>query len=184
MKREMDFPKAMRANEPEDLWQRLLEYKELVFRICLGMCRNTADADDMAQEAYCKAFAQRGRLAELADEEHEKLWLCRVARTTCLDHLRKMKVRSFFALVPKEEPKTCRDPEAVLIHSEEVSLFRAALARLPRKQRDALVLKEYGQLSYREIAAVLGIKEGTVMSTLLRARRRVHAAVREALHES
>ncbi len=183
MNGEMDLLKAVQDKAPTDRWQGLLDHQELVFRICLGMCRNTADADDMAQETYCKAFAQRGKLVELADEEHEKLWLCRVARTTCLDHLRKMKVRSFFALVPEEEPKTCRDPEAVMIHSEEVSLFRAALARLPRKQRDALVLKEYGQLSYREIAAVLGIKEGTVMSTLLRARRRVHAAVQEALHE-
>lgn len=180
----MDPLKAAQDKASTDRWQELLDHQELVFRICLGMCRNTADADDMAQETYCKAFAQCGKLAELADKEHEKLWLCRVARTTCLDHLRKTKVRSFFALVTEEEPKTCRDPEAVLMHSEEVSLFRAALARLPRMQRDALVLREYGQLSYREISAVLGIKEGTVMSTLLRARRRVYTAVQEALHES
>lgn len=179
----MDLQQAAQEKAPADRRQGLLDHRELIFRICLGMCRNSADADDMAQETYCKAFAQCRKLAELADEEHAKLWLCRVARTTCLDHLRKMKARSFFAWVPEEEPKTCMDPEAVLVHSEEVSLFRTALARLPRKQRDALVLREYGQLSYREISAVLGIKEGTVMSTLLRARRRVHAAVREALHE-
>ena len=147
------------------------------------MCRNAADADDMAQETYCKAFSREDRLARTNDDGHAKMWLCKVARTTCLDHLRREKVRSFFAFVPEEEPRTCWDPETILLRAEESSLFQAALARLPRKQRDALVLREYGQLSYREISEVLGIKEGTVMSVLLRARRRVHAVVREALSE-
>jgi RNA polymerase sigma-70 factor (ECF subfamily) len=193
MKGENNFPEIVQDEAPgkeadrdavlASRWQVLLTHQELIFRICLGLCRDAADADDMAQETYCKAFALRGKLVELNDDEHVKLWLCRVARTTCLDHLRREKLRSFFPLVPEERSGTAIDPEALLLHSEKLSLFHAALTRLPRQQREALVLREFGQLSYREIALLLGIKEGTLMSVLLRARRRVSAAVKEALHE-
>ena len=183
MSSETDIAMKTQEMKADDLWVRLLAHQELVFRICMGICRNSADADDQAQETYCKAFSRRADLARLANDEHLKLWLCKVARTTCLDHLRKAKIRSFFTLVPEPAPTATSDPAALMLHAEKVSLFRAALAELPRRQRDALVLREYGQLSYREISLLLGIKEGTLMSVLLRARRKVHWLVQEALHE-
>ncbi|HOW45688.1 MAG TPA: sigma-70 family RNA polymerase sigma factor [Candidatus Aminicenantes bacterium] len=183
MKGDLNCSQAGQANAPPDHWRKLLEHQELVFRICLGLCRNAADADDMAQETYCKAFSRKDKLEEALVAGYAKLWLCKVARTTCLDHLRKERRRSLFAFIREDEPRTSKDPEWALLRAEEISLFRAALAKLPKKQRDALVLREYGQLSYREISMVLTIKEGSVMSILLRARRRVHAAVREALSE-
>ena len=168
---------------PGDRWQKLLDHKELIFRICLGMCRNAVDAGDLAQETYCKAFSRSEALAKLTDDEHVKLWLCKVARTTCLDHLRKAKLRTFFSFVPEECTGEAKDPETIMLHAERISLFREALAKLSRRQHDTLVLREYGRLSYREISAMLGIREGTIMSILLRARRKVHAYVQEAFHD-
>ncbi|MCJ7525935.1 MAG: sigma-70 family RNA polymerase sigma factor [Candidatus Aminicenantes bacterium] len=180
---EADSQAMKKDSVPVARWQQLLDHKELVFRICLGMCRNSDDAGDLTQETFCKAFSRHEALAKLTDDEHLKLWLCKVARTTCLDHLRKTKLRTFFSFVPEESTSEAKDPEALMLHAERISLFRAALSKLPRRQHEALVLREYGQLSYQEISALLGIKEGTIMSILLRARRKVHASVQEAFHE-
>jgi RNA polymerase sigma-70 factor, ECF subfamily len=193
MKVEMDHSKRV-PDEADDLavgmdaarvdrWQSLMDHKELIFRICLGMCRNAVDAGDLTQETYCKAFSRRDALAKLTDDGHLKLWLCKVARTTCLDHLRKAKLRSFFSFVPDECTDEAKDPETIMLYAERISLFRAALTKLSRRQHDALVLREYGRLSYREISVMLGIREGTIMSILLRARRKVHAYVQEAFHD-
>jgi len=177
---EISFPVAA----SQDLWNKLLDHRELIIRICLGLCRNGTDASDMAQETFCKAFSHREAIEKLTSSEHVKLWLCRIARTTCLDHLRATKRRSFFSFDPEVQPSRDHNPETCLMRAEEGALFRAALSGLPRRQRDVLVLREYGQLSYREIAKVLRIKEGTVMSLLLRARRKVHSLVWVAIHET
>jgi RNA polymerase sigma-70 factor (ECF subfamily) len=168
---------------PSALREKLLGFRELVFRISLGLCRNQADAQDLTQETYCKAFARPSDLLKLNGEEHLKLWLCRVARTTCLDHLRRTRRQTFFGFLPENQASPEPGPEARELRTERLALLHRALLGLPGRQRDVLVLREYGQLSYREISGLLGIREGTIMSILLRARRKVHASVKEALHE-
>lgn len=62
---------------------------------------------------------------------------------------------------------------------ERIGLLKTAVRRLPKKMRDVFVFREYGGLAYEEIAVTLGLKKGTVMSRLNRARRRIAAAIKE-----
>jgi RNA polymerase sigma-70 factor (ECF subfamily) len=147
--------------------EALLAHRKTVFLICLGFARNRGDAEDLAQETYLHALR---RVPELRDETLLKAWLCRIARNTCLDHLRRAKLRRFIGLAEAPEPRTPGTPETLLQNEERYLALRAAVVAMPGKLRDVLVLREYGELAYQEIAVSLGIEPGTVMSRLHRAR--------------
>lgn len=147
--------------------EALLTHRETVFLICLGFVRRRGDAEELAQETYLRALRC---IPDLRDEALLKAWLCRIARNTCLDHLRRAKLRRFIGLAEAPEPRTPGTPETLLQHEERYFALRAAVAAMPGKLRDVLVLREYGELAYQEIAASLGIEPGTVMSRLHRAR--------------
>jgi RNA polymerase sigma-70 factor, ECF subfamily len=158
---------AERTDGLVDAVEALLAHRKIVFLICLGFARRRGDAEDLAQETYLRALR---RTPELRDEALLKAWLCRVARNTCLDHLRRAKLRRFIGLAEAPEPCTHATPETLLQDAERQRALRAAVNALPAKLRDVLVLREYGGLDYREVSAVLGIELGTVMSRLHRAR--------------
>ena len=70
-------------------------------------------------------------------------------------------------------------PETTAVENQELNLIKETVSRLPQKLREVFVLREYGELSYREISQSIGIREGTVMSRLNRARRIVLKRMRE-----
>lgn len=154
------------------LFQELLVYKHTVFRICLGFSKNPWEAEDLAQDTYLKAHL---KLPSLKNPDVKKEWLFRIARNTCLDHVKKNNrwSRQLFQLQPEDEPVDRTTPESLADHDEQLKLLKTTIRQLPEKQREIFILKEYAHLSYQEIAASLGIKEGTVMSRLNRARRAV-----------
>jgi RNA polymerase sigma-70 factor (ECF subfamily) len=157
----------------------LLAHQATVFLICLGFVRRRGDAEELAQETYLRALR---RVPDLRDEALLKPWLCRIARNTCLDHLRRARLRRFVGLSEAPEPHTRATPETLLHDEERYRALRQAVATMPRKLHDVLVLREYGGLGYQEIAAALGIEPGTVMSRLHRARARLVRQLRgEAL---
>jgi RNA polymerase sigma-70 factor (ECF subfamily) len=149
--------------------QGLLEHRETVFAICLGFTRNRCDAEDLTQDAYLRAHA---RLGDLEKADSAKAWLCRIARNTCRDHRRRARVRELWRAVWHRgaDPATPVTPETQLQRDERVVLVKSAICALPARLRDVLVLREYGELSYAEIAAALSLRPGTVMSRLHRAR--------------
>jgi RNA polymerase sigma-70 factor (ECF subfamily) len=149
--------------------QGLLEHRETVFAICLGFTRNRCDAEDLTQDAYLRAHA---RLRDLEKADSAKAWLCRIARNACRDHRRRARVRELWRAVwgRSAAPATTVTPEMQLRRNEQVVLVKSAIRALPARLRDVLVLREYGELSYEEIAAALSLPPGTVMSRLHRAR--------------
>ena len=161
----------------EVLFARLAVYREDVFRLCLGFSRNAADAEDLCHDVFLKAFARASSLREPAGM---RIWLLRIARTTCLDHYRRLRV---LPTVPMDcAPDAAADPpgpEGLNEANEERQRIKTAIRALPRKQREILVLREYGGLSYEDLARILHLRPGTVMSRLNRARRAVTAAFRE-----
>ena len=74
-----------------------------------------------------------------------------------------------------KDPQT---PESEMIHKEQLRLLKGAIQKLPRKQQHVFVLKEYGDLSYQEIAKTLKIELGTVMSRLNRARQAIKEQIK------
>jgi RNA polymerase sigma-70 factor (ECF subfamily) len=112
------------------------------------------------------------QLAQLRQPDAAKAWLCRIARNLCVDQLRRQKWRRL--LTGQEVERSHEEtPEAVLLANEQVRQVKAAIEKLPAKLREVFVLNTYGELPYAEIAQVLGIKMGTVMSRLSRARTRI-----------
>ena len=149
------------------LFEELMTYQKIVFLICLGFSRNASDAQDLAQDVYLKAYKNIGTLSELS---LAKVWLFRIARNTCLNFQKKHRLDRISSFEITRKMKDPQTPESEMIHQEQLLLLKGAMHKLPKKQRDVFVLKEYGGLSYQEIAKTLKIELGTVMSRLNRAR--------------
>jgi RNA polymerase sigma-70 factor (ECF subfamily) len=161
--------------------RELLGLQETVFLICLGFSRNYAEAEDLAQEVYLRACQS---LPGLREPGLAKEWLCRIARNTCLDHQKKVRVRGrLLRRWAREAVLSSTSKETEESSDQRIGRLKSAARSLPKKLRDVFVLREYGHLTYDELAATLGLKQGTVMSRLNRARRKIVASFEEQSHE-
>jgi len=176
MKREFQ---VLSENEAR-LFEELMAFQEDVFRICLGFSRNPADAEDLAQDVYLKAYRN---IKTVHSPYAIKEWLYRIARNICLDHKKRTHVAQLFdRLSNRSEVVENNTPEAGAEVRERLVILKKAVEQLPKKQREVFVLWEYGRLSYDELARTVGIKTGTVMSRLNRARKAVANFMNEAGH--
>ncbi|WP_054957112.1 RNA polymerase sigma factor [Paenibacillus dakarensis] len=127
-------------------------------------------AEDICSETFCKAFRSLHSFREV--DASFSTWLYTIARNTVLSELRKQRSGT----LPLEESGVVPiapleiAPEQAILRSERVTLVRAAINNLPEKQRSALILREYDQLDYQEIANILGQTVSSVKSLLFRAR--------------
>ena len=152
------------------LLDSLLAHRDSIFLICLGFTRNHADAEEMAQEVFLKALKKS---SSLKDRNMAKVWLSRIARNTCLDFLKRKKITSIFNKTSLQPDNSRNNPEILLLNHDLQKKLTRAINSLSGKYRRIFILKEYGDLSYQEIAGTLNIKAGTVMSRLSRARQMV-----------
>lgn len=138
-----------------------------VVHMVYRMCGDTQMAEDATQEAFLRAWVN---LPSFEPRSPLRNWLYRIAVNAALDVLR----RKPEEWVEEEKVMMITDqapgPEAVLMEKERAALLQQAMKSLPEAARSVLVLREYGELSYREIASVLDIPLGTVMSRLNYAR--------------
>ncbi len=153
----------------EEARQALPAYQNKVFYLCLGFMGNAADARDLTQDTFAKALAH----ADQAPPGHVQAWLLCIARNSCLDHMRRFKVRGPLQPVSEFSAVCWQTPEDHAGSAEDIRIVRRAIARLPRRLRDVLVMREYGELSCLEIGGAMGIGHGTVSKRLKRARQLV-----------
>ncbi len=158
--------------------QELLASRDRVYCLCLGFVGNAADARDLAQETFAKALAH----FEADRPANPQAWIMRIARNTCLDQARRKKSRGPQHPISEWHAVDGRTPESEAGREEEIAIVRRAIAGLPGRLREVLVMREYGELSYQEIALALGIGTGTVMSRLNRARSAVLRFYQEEHH--
>jgi RNA polymerase sigma-70 factor (ECF subfamily) len=171
----------METEETAKLREDMMTYQEDVFRVCLGFSRNPWDAEDLSQEVYLKAFQKIGSVRE---PEALRAWLLRIARNTCLDHQKKGRLfRLFRRNVDPVDAREASNQHEDVQTRERLAKLKEAVRRLPDKLREVFVLREYGHLSYAELGKTLGLKQGTVMSRLNRARRAVLVFMREGNDE-
>lgn len=143
------------------------------------LMRSPQDAEDVVQEAYLRAF----RAFDGYRGGDARAWLLRIVRNACYAWLRQQRgARGGAADVDVAElaDDPAAEPEARVIRQADGALIRRALEELPAPYREALVLRELEGLSYKEIAAVVDVPLGTVMSRLARARRLLAAALGDA----
>lgn len=138
------------------------------YNLARWLVRNNQDAEDIVQESLLKAY----KAQESFRGNEPKTWMLSIVRNTALDFLRRGKSSAEVALEkPGFEPRDhSPDPERALLDQSRRERVRLAIAQLAPEFREAIVLREIEGLSYKEIASVLGIPMGTVMSRLSRAR--------------
>jgi len=159
--------------------ESLLVHQETVFKICLGFSRNYAEAEDLTQEAYLKACQC---LQNLRNPLQAREWLIRIAKNTCLDAQKKDRFRGILLRRWARESGLTLAAEPAQDSESSRPRLKSAIRRLPQKLRTIFILREYGHMTYEELAATLRLKKGTVMSRLSRARARIAAALQEENH--
>jgi RNA polymerase sigma-70 factor (ECF subfamily) len=143
----------------------------MVYGVCRLILRDATEAEDAAQQTFLSAY--RGLLAGQEPRE-PSAWLGTIARNECRGRLRSRKTEPL-TLVDAESG---HDTQREAGRRAEIEALCAALAELPPQQRDAVVLREFYGLSYREVAAALGVSGAAVESILFRSRKRLQAHLR------
>jgi RNA polymerase sigma-70 factor (ECF subfamily) len=158
------------------LEHKLEESRARLWRIAYSWCHNRALADDLVQETYAKAL---DRHAQLRDQDALNGWLCAILANCWHDHLRRRKDMADIDEMDENAFVEECCPEDICLQNEIVLNVRQAVARLPAGQREVVTLVDLEEFSYAEVATILEIPIGTVMSRLSRAR----VALREKLRE-
>ncbi|MBX9571436.1 MAG: sigma-70 family RNA polymerase sigma factor [Candidatus Obscuribacterales bacterium] len=146
-------------------------YMKQLFRLAVARVGNSSDAEDIVQETYLKAFHAFGSFKE---QSHVKTWLTRILINTANDHFRKIGRMVPIVNIEEEiEVKSVPGPEEQLCNKEIDSDLLRALKTLAEPFLTPLILKDVYEASYEEIAQILDIPKGTVMSRLSRARAKL-----------
>lgn len=154
----LDFP----------LRRRLDALRPRLYRLAYSWCHDAALADDLAQDALIKALAKSEQLREAQALES---WLFSILNNCWRDHLRARRefadVDDLDEAIVDEAPS----PEQRYASRQTIQRVRSAIAELPLGQRQAVTLVDIEECGYAEVAAILGVPVGTVMSRLARARQ-------------
>ena len=152
--------------------EAVLPHLRAAYNLARWLTRDETDAEDVVQEAYLRAYKHFGSF----HGGDGRPWLLAIVRNTCytwMQHNRSPELTvSFDDQVYEIESKDL-NPEALLLQSADTQMVRQALEELPVEFREILVLRELEGLSYKQIADVVDIPMGTVMSRLARARKRL-----------
>jgi RNA polymerase sigma-70 factor, ECF subfamily len=147
------------------------EYSTALYRVAFSVTRNAAEAEDAVQEAFLRVLKHESRLAEIRDY---RVWLVRIVWNIVLDKKRRAKTRpenEDLADHARALASGDRPADAAFISSQEESRILALVDRLPRREREALLLSAVQELTTAEIAATLGTTESSIRSRIFRARR-------------
>ncbi|PMS27207.1 RNA polymerase sigma-70 factor [Trinickia soli] len=149
--------------------------------LAVRMLGDRMEAEDVAQEAFVRIWKQAPHWRE--GEARFDTWLHRVAMNLCYDRLRARRETPDPApedAPPEDEALAPSGPEVALEARQHGARVRQALAALPPRQREALVLTYYQELSNAETASLMGISVDALESLLVRARRAIRAQLTEA----
>jgi RNA polymerase sigma factor (sigma-70 family) len=158
-----------------------LPYLDDVFTLARYLMRNTADAEDAAQECYLRALRHFDSYRGPA----MKPWLLTILRNVCNAEFARRGNRETFSDSVLDEPaaeavpiwqEPQASPETAMLRQHDDDKIRGLVAGLPAQFREVIVLREINDLSYQEIAQVAGVPVGTVMSRLARARTMLRSA--------
>lgn len=153
--------------------KELEKRREMLYRLAYSWCHQPALADDLVQEAMLKALRNA---RQLHNTKAVKSWLTRILANCWYDHLRSQRdMMDIDDLTPDRHPATPETHE----RQDIIDRVRGMIAQLPNGQRQVITLVDLAGFSYAEIAEILDIPIGTVMSRICRARKALKAALAE-----
>jgi RNA polymerase sigma-70 factor, ECF subfamily len=154
----------------------ILPHLDAAHNLARWLVRSRDDAEDVVQEACLRAFRYFGTFRG----GNARAWLLKIVRTTAFGWLQKNRAQHLateFDEAIHSEGCVALNPESMLLQGADTQLLEQAMNHVPVRMREVLMLRELEGLSYKEIADVVGVPMGTIMSTLFRARERFrHAA--------
>jgi len=181
-----DRPPHQRRYEFEEV---ALPHFDALFNLALNLTRSRAEAEDLVQEAYLRAFRF---FDSYRPGTHIKAWLFRILRNTFINRYRAAKIRPDEVDFAKIEAnyertideaylrrKTSESPEDAVMDRVLDSEVQEALASLPEEYRSVVLMALLEEMSYKEIAAALSVPLGTVMSRLHRGRKMLQSTLLE-----
>jgi RNA polymerase sigma-70 factor (ECF subfamily) len=163
----------LREDEERAQFERaIIPHLDAAYNLARWLTRDDHDAEDVVQEACLRAYQFFGGF----HGDDGRAWLLTIVRNTCYTWLERNRPRQ--PVTPFDEEKhSATDPSAsppsLAVRSEDRLRLRQALEGLPPESREVLVLREFEGFSYKDIARIAGIPQGTVMSRLARARERL-----------
>ncbi len=152
--------------------EAVLPHLHATYNLARWLTRDDADAEDVVQEAYLRAF----KYFSSFHGGESRGWLLRIVRNTCHTWLRQNRETELSTAFDEDilrVESSDLSPEALLLKKADSQLLKRALEELPVGFREVIILRELEGLSYREIADVADIPLGTVMSRLARARKQL-----------
>lgn len=156
-------------------------HRDKIYARAYSMMRNEEEALDLSQEAWVKAWQ---RLAQFQGESSFATWMTRIVINLCLDQIRRQKRQRTDSIeemdeesggVERQMPPIAFNPTERLERGELRARIDRAMAQLSHEHRTVLVLHEFEEMEYKQIAKVMGCSIGTIMSRLFYARRRLAA---------
>jgi RNA polymerase sigma-70 factor (ECF subfamily) len=180
-KPDADLVKLAQKGDMLAFEELVARHRDKIYARAFSMMRNEDEAVDLSQEAWVKAWQ---RLAQFQGESSFPTWITRIVINLCLDQLRKNKrvrAESIEAMneesggVERQMPVVTTNPTEGLERTELRQRIDKALALLSEEHRTVLILHEFEDLEYKEIARRMECSIGTVMSRLFYARRKMAA---------
>jgi RNA polymerase sigma factor (sigma-70 family) len=172
----------------QQAYSKIVErFRAQIFNFVLGMVKNRAEAEDLTQESFIKAFRA---LATFNSEYAFSTWLYKIAANNCIDHFRKKKLVTYSLDAPiaakdgdlkRDFPDKAQGPDGRLISKEKSLQINKAIDSLPEKYKTAIMLRHKHDKSYEEIAEKLNIPLGTVKVRIFRAREMLKLKLRNQL---
>ncbi len=177
------MPNEVRKTRQELFERTVLPYLGSAYNLARWLTRNEHDAEDIVQEAFLRALRSFDTFTVGRDA---RAWLLTIVRNACRTWYGQNRSRETTVDWDVDSQPALAEwsnPEAVLIGSGNSELIRQAMEHLPFEYREILILRELEELSYKEIAQILDIPLGTVMSRISRARKELYVRLSQPERE-
>jgi len=173
--------RAAQKGDMDAFEELVARHRDKIYARAFSMMRNEDEATDLSQEAWVKGWQ---RLAQFQGDSSFATWITRIVINLCLDELRKQKRHRTESIeemdeetggVERQMPVVTTNPTERLERGELRQRIDRALDQMSHEHRTVLVLHEFEEMEYKEIAKTMGCSIGTVMSRLFYARRKLAA---------
>jgi RNA polymerase sigma-70 factor (ECF subfamily) len=154
-------------------------YATLLFRVAHAILRNPAEAEDVVQDVFLRVIEHQHKLAAILDM---RVWLVRIAWNLAIDRRRRIRPDQIDELFAQSLIATNLPADQALDEAQRTTAVLREMERLPKKERQVLLLSALDELSTAEIAAVVGRSESAVRALLFRARNRLRERLQKELN--